>query len=88
MKHDKIAEFASLMAAIFLLVASCASTPEKDHEKPAVRLFIRLPVFCNTPDGTTMDAEFNVILSIPNFNNDALLEHGLIEALKKTGNIC
>ena len=79
MKCYKIAKFASLMAAFFLLAAGCASTPKKKHEKHAPRLLIRLPTSCNTPGGATLDAEGNIILSIPNFNNDALLKDGLIE---------
>jgi len=79
MKCYKIAKFASLMAAFFLLAAGCASTPKKKHDKHAPRLLIRLPTSCNTPGGSTLDAEGNIILSIPNFNNDALLKDGLIE---------
>lgn len=79
MKCYKIAKFASLMAAFFLLAAGCASTPKKKHDKHAPRLLIRLPTSCNTPGGVTLDAEGNIILSIPNFNNDALLKDGLIE---------
>lgn len=79
MKCYKIAKFASLMAAFFLLAAGCASTPKKKHDKHAPRLLIRLPTSCNTPGGATLDAEGNIILSIPNFNNDALLKDGLIE---------
>ena len=79
MKCYKIAKFASLMAAFFLLAAACASTPKQKHEKHAARLLIRLPASCNTPGGATLDAEGNIILSIPNFNNDALLKNRLIE---------
>ncbi len=79
MKCYKIAKFASLMAAFFLLADGCASTPKKKHDKHAPRLLIRLPTSCNTPGGATLDAEGNIILSIPNFNNDALLKDGLIE---------
>lgn len=78
MKRDKIAKFASLMAAIFILAAGCASTPKKAHENHAPRLLIRLPTSCNTPDGAALDAKSNIILSIPNFNNGALLKDGLI----------
>ncbi len=79
MKRDKIAKFASFITAIFL-VAGCASTPKKMHEKHAVRLTVHLPAFCNTPDGATLDAAENIILSIPNFNNGALLKDGVIES--------
>jgi len=79
MKCYKIAKFASLMAAMLLLTIGCASTPPKKNEKHASRLLIRLPTSCNTPSGATLDAEGNIILSIPNFNNDALLKDGIIE---------
>jgi len=79
MKRDKIAKFASLITAIFL-VAGCASTPKKKHEKHAARLVLRLPASCNTPDGATLDAAGNIILSIPNFNNAALLKEKVIES--------
>ena len=79
MKCYKILKFASLMAAMLLLATGCASTPPKKNEKHAARLLIRLPTSCNTPSGATLDAEGNIVLSIPNFNNDALLKDGLIE---------
>ncbi len=80
MKCYKITKFASLMAAMLLLATGCASTPPKKYEKHAARLLIRLPKSCNTPSGATLDAEGNIILSIPNFNSDALLKDGLIES--------
>jgi hypothetical protein len=79
MKWYKIAKFASITAAIFLLVG-CASTPKIERElRTTPRLLIRLPSSCNTPDGATLDAEDNIILSIPNFNNDALIKDKVIE---------
>jgi sugar lactone lactonase YvrE len=79
MKRYKIAKVASLMTAIFLLAAGCALTPKNKHEKHAARLLIRLPTSCNTPAGATLDADGNIILSIPNFNNGELLKDGRIE---------
>ena len=79
MKHDKIAKFASLITVIYL-AAGCAATPKIMHEKHTVRLLVRLPASCNTPDGATLDAAGNIILSIPNFNNGALLKDGVIES--------
>lgn len=43
------------------------------------RLLVTLPADCNTPDGCTLDAGGNIILSIPNFNNPALKKQGLIQ---------
>ncbi len=45
----------------------------------AAKLLLTLPADMNTPDGAALDAEGNIILSIPNFNNGALLEAGVIE---------
>ena len=79
MKWYRIAKFASITATIFLLVG-CASTPKKDREmRITPRTLIRLPLSCNTPDGATLDAEGNIILLIPNFNNEALIKNKVIE---------
>ena len=79
MKWYKIAKFASITATIFLLVG-CASTPKKEREVPITpRLLIRLPLSCNTPGGATLDEEGNIILTISNFNNDALIKDKVIE---------
>ena len=79
MKWYKIAKFASITATIFLLVG-CASTPKKEREiRITPRLLIRLPLSCNTPGGATLDEEGNIILTISNFNNDALIKDKVIE---------
>lgn len=46
---------------------------------PKPRLLIELPDDCNTPDGCTLDPDGGIILSIPNFNNGALVKAGLLE---------
>ena len=48
----------------------------KTAAKP--RLIVELPDNANTPDGCTLDAQGNIILSIPNFNNGALMKQGVI----------
>ncbi|MCP4401137.1 MAG: hypothetical protein GY801_28045 [bacterium] len=45
----------------------------------AAKLLLTLPEDMNTPDGAALDAEGNIILSVPNFNNGTLLEAGLIQ---------
>ncbi len=57
------------------LLAGCESAGTVNP--PAPSLLIELPEYCNTPDGTTLNDEGDVILSVPNFNNQALLEAGL-----------
>ncbi|MCH7224881.1 hypothetical protein [Haloferula sp. A504] len=46
---------------------------------PAPRVLVDLPVECNTPDGCTLDARGGIILSVPNFNNERLVEAGVLE---------
>ncbi len=53
------------------------SSSEASSVKP--KLIVVLPDKANTPDGCTLDASGNIILSIPNFNNGALIEQGVIE---------
>ena len=42
-------------------------------------LLLELPDQCNTPDGGTVAPWGEVIVSMPNFNNDALIEKGLLK---------
>ncbi len=43
------------------------------------KLIVTLPSDCNTPDGCCLDPQGNIVLSIPNFNNGALIKAGKIE---------
>ena len=45
----------------------------------APSLLVTLPEHANTPDGCTLGPKGNIILSIPNFNNGALIKQGVIE---------
>jgi hypothetical protein len=65
--------------AFFTLLAGHVNAEEMAVEKSAAKLLMRLPNDHNTPDGATLDAQGNIILSIPNFNNDALLKEEKIE---------
>ncbi len=78
MKNFKIATLAISMAAI-LLLAGCPKTQKDEHRKSAARLLLILPEDHNTPDGATLDAQGNIILSIPNFNNDHLIKTGKLK---------
>jgi hypothetical protein len=44
------------------------------QQKQGPALLLELPAYCNTPDGCTLTESGDIILSIPNFNNKALLE--------------
>ncbi len=79
MKRFQFATLAILIAAILLFSGGCAATREKPAEESAARLFLRLPNDHNTPDGAALDARGNIILSMPNFNNAALLKDKRIE---------
>ena len=51
-----------------------------ESEKPqSAQLLLILPTAYNTPDGATLDSNGNIILSIPNFNNDHLIKAGKIK---------
>jgi ketosteroid isomerase-like protein len=78
MKNFKITIFAALMAAI-LSLTGFASTQKDVHEKSAARLLLILPAEYNTPDGAALSKDGNIILSIPNFNNDHLIQTGKIK---------
>jgi hypothetical protein len=49
------------------------------HAGPKPRVLVDLPVEYNTPDGCTLDAAGGIILSVPNFNNERLVEAGLLK---------
>jgi sugar lactone lactonase YvrE len=46
-------------------------------------LFIKLPEAYNTPDGLAIAKDGNMILSVPNFNNQHLLDSGMIQVPSK-----
>ena len=60
----------------------CGAEPEPSGSETSSmkpKLIVVLPDKANTPDGCTLDRSGNIILSIPNFNNDALIKQGVIE---------
>lgn len=66
------------------LIAGCSRENPEDPSKGTSLsskpvLIGTLPKPGNTPDGCTLDAAGNIILSVPNFNNTVLKEKGLIE---------
>ena len=65
---------ACLALSGLLLQTGCQKKPDASP-----RILVTLPDDCNTPDGCTLDPQGNIILSIPNFNNDALKEEGVIK---------
>ena len=70
----------SLLLVVFILAFSgCATTKTQESEYDKAKLFITLPTEYNTPDGAGLDINDNIILSIPNFNNDHLIETGRLK---------
>jgi len=76
------------LVALLTLMSGCtqpkddgggAEMPVTTESMGPVRLLLQLPDELNTPDGAAMSPAGNIILSIPNFNNDALLAEGTIE---------
>ena len=66
---NRLTVVVSLMVVVMAVAGGCA--PHM-HKKPA--LLLELPDFCNTPDGTTLAPNGDIILSVPNFNNNLLKE--------------
>ncbi len=66
---------------LFLNVYNAGATGSNcESEKPqSAQLLLILPTAYNTPDGATLDPNGNIILSIPNFNNDHLIKAGKIK---------
>jgi hypothetical protein len=62
---------------VFFGISGCNSKVET--ERSAAQLLISLPKDINTPGGAPLDAKGNIILSVLNFNNGALLKANLIE---------
>ena len=80
-----VGSFVGVALCASLIGCACTDTQtclqkECDNTAPKTRakLFMQLPDNINTPDGATLDLNGNIILSVPNFNNDHLLKKKLI----------
>ncbi len=60
----------ALTASGALVLAGVLVSPVHAQALKKPALLLTLPDTCNTPDGTTLDARGNIIMSCPNFNND------------------
>ncbi len=80
----KIKSILLILAVGILVITGCKMKAKEETKKETkqvphqIKLLMELPTDFNTPDGAALDKEGNVILSIPNFNNDALLKEGKI----------
>ena len=77
MKKLTMVMLATMMSFIPILTVFNADAKGVDcptKEACSAKLFITLPTEYNTPDGAALDRDGNIILSIPNFNNDHLIE--------------
>ena len=71
--------FYGIMLAAVVLATCITGCKEGPKQSAKPKLLVTLPDNANTPDGCTLDAAGNIILSIPNFNNGALIKQGVIE---------
>ena len=68
-----------VLLSLLTLIVSCGQAePDSPLTPPMPALLLELPDYCNTPDGATLTEAGDIILSVPNFNNKALLEAGQI----------
>jgi len=65
------------ISAVFNCPAYASKAKSESTSKP--KLLVKLPKKANTPDGCTLHKKGNIILSIPNFNNGALIKQGVIK---------
>lgn len=65
-----------VVLSVMLLCSLLGCTPEK----PAPKVLVTLPDTCHTPDGCTLTDSGDIILSIPNFNNQALIDANQLSA--------
>ncbi|MBW1750264.1 MAG: hypothetical protein JRJ37_06135, partial [Deltaproteobacteria bacterium] len=82
MKKLTMVILATMMSFIPILTVCHADAKGVDcptKEARSAQLFITLPTEYNTPDGAALDLNGNIILSMPNFNNDHLIETGKIK---------
>jgi len=76
-----------MIPALFIFAGCMNNTDKKPTDsRDAIaqnnynsELFIDLPEGYNTPDGLAMSPDGNLILSVPNFNNEHLIKKGEIE---------
>jgi sugar lactone lactonase YvrE len=84
----------ALTIAVLLSLYSCSSKQQQRGTKTlgdssdkgitnTSNLFIKLPEAYNTPDGLAIAKDGNMILSVPNFNNQHLLDSGMIQVPSK-----
>ncbi|MBW1650002.1 MAG: SMP-30/gluconolactonase/LRE family protein [Deltaproteobacteria bacterium] len=80
MKKNKIVLTIFISIVSIFMFTGCAMQT-KSCEKQlsgSIQLFMELPTKYNTPDGAALDNDGNIIMSIPNFNNEELLKEGKI----------
>lgn len=63
-----------LALALGLLLSAAMPAGSAAQSADSIQLLIRLPSSINTPDGAALAPNGDIILSVPNFNNDALLK--------------
>jgi sugar lactone lactonase YvrE len=71
----------TIIAVTFILLFSGCTQKNKEtgNQHQNSQLYMNLPEGYNTPDGMAMAPDGNLILSVPNFNNQYLMDKGEIE---------
>jgi sugar lactone lactonase YvrE len=59
------------LAGLLLTVLLAGCAPASKTAAPQAELLVALPDYCNTPDGMALLKDNSVILSVPNFNDEA-----------------
>ncbi len=67
------------MVMVMVAVYSVLLMPQAVAGAKSPEVLINLPAGINTPDGAALAPDGNIILSIPNFNNGALLKQKVID---------
>jgi len=67
------------ICSVVAVVFCAALISEVAAETKVSQLLMRLPSGVNTPDGAALAPNGDIILSVPNFNNEALLKEKVIE---------
>jgi len=73
MKQKRNPAFVLILTVMFVLVITsggCKKTPPSAPALKTPTIAVNLPEKYNTPDGMVLDADNNILLCVPNFNND------------------
>jgi len=67
LRRSQLPTVMAVFALSLLCLAGTVAAQEDDDTLVTPELLVRLPEICQTPDGMTLDADGNIILTCPNF---------------------